>query len=374
MAGSDLPDWVERLWGELRFKELIWQETGEGFQRLFQQVMKTVSKDDFLEVRPVGRYGDLKCDGWEVQSKTCYAVYGPFTGKSPSKVRDKLLDDLRGAIRAWPEMRMWRPVHNDLAGLGASVAKALVSLREEASTSAPNVHILPPWGPTDLWWLLRQAPSEARTSVLGTHGWQLRQDRLLEFAGVLDDPVSISAGRSVIQLLDGFASEGLVDPLTANAFASALVAFLLSDDTSFEHRSSLLERRCRDDPFEAMLTSIAFCVMAVRLWESATGETVKLWAEMLIASELTIPYITQLVMSARQGTDPDEPLPGHPEDQQRVTINLGKVTALTVQLTAERRSDPLIMVLQDLLVSVQRGRPVAPLISGPTGGSAEARP
>lgn len=67
VVGLDLPDWVERLWGELRFKELVGQETGEGFQRLFHQVMKTVSGDDFLEVRPTGRYGDLKCDGWEVQ-------------------------------------------------------------------------------------------------------------------------------------------------------------------------------------------------------------------------------------------------------------------------------------------------------------------
>lgn len=370
----DLPDWVEQLWGELRFKELVGQETGEGFQRLFQQVMKIVAGDDFLEVRPAGRYGDLKCDGWEMQSGTCYAVYGPFARKSPSEVRGKLLADLHGAIREWPEMRMWRLVHNDLAGLGAPVAKAIVSLREETGTIAPNVQILPPWGPTDLWWLLRQEPVEARASVLGTHGWQLRQDRLLEFAGILDDPVSISAGRSVIQLLDGFASEGIVDPLTANAFASTLTAFLLSDDTAFEHRSSLLERRCRDDPFEAMLTSIVFCVMAIRLWEAVTGEAVKLWAEMLVAIELTIPYITQLVMSAQQFIDPDEPLPGHPEHQQKVTMNLGKVTALTIQLTAEGRSDPLVVVLQDLLISVQRERLGPPLTAGPTAGSVEARP
>jgi hypothetical protein len=365
----DLPDWVEELWGELRFKEMVERETGEGYQRLFQQVMRAVLKDDFLEVRSAGRYGDLKCDGWEMQSSTCYAVYGPFTRKSPSEVRGKLLTDLRGAIKAWPEMCRWRPVHNDLAGLSAPVAKAMVSLREEASTSAPDLQILPPWGPLDLWWLLRQAPAETRTSVLGTHGWQLRQDRLLEFVGILDDPVSISAGRSVVQLLDGFASQGIVDPLAAHSFASTLASFLLSDESGFEQRSILLERCCRDNPFETMLTSVVFCVMAVKLWEEATRETASSWAEMMAATEITIPYIIHIVISARSGIDLASPLPGRPEDQQKVTMNLGEVTAMTIELVAKCRPEPIIVVLQDLFINVQRERPSSPLAADPADGS-----
>ncbi len=350
----NLPDWVEQLWGELRFRELVAQQTGEGYQRLFQQVMKVADGDDFLDVRPIGRHGDFRCDGWGMHSATCYAVYGPFTRKSPDQVRRKLTRDLRGAIGAWPEMRAWRLVHNDHAGLNALVASALVSLREQISTDAPHVVVLPPWGPRDLWWLLRQAPSAARATVLGTHGWQLNQDRLREFASVEGDPVSVSAGRSVAQLLDGFAAGGVVDPLAATAFAGALAMFLLGDEATFKKHASLLEQRCEDDPFEAMLTAVTFCVKALQLWEAATGDKPQLWAEMLNHSDLTIPYVTQIVLSARHGVESDDSLPGHPRDQQKVTMNLGQVTAMTLQLTADHRPDPLVSVFQDLLISVQR--------------------
>lgn len=353
----DLPEWVDQLWGELRFRELAGQETGEGFQRLFQQVMKAVDGDDFLDVRPIGKRGDFKCDGWGMQSGTCYAVYGPFTRKSPDQVRRKLARDLHGAAQAWPEMRAWRFVHNDVAGLSALVAAALVSLRDEIRTNAPHVTILPPWGPKDLWWLLRQAPADARTSVLGTHGWQLNQTRLQDFSGVDGDPVSVSAGRSVAQLLDGFATGGVVDPLSATAFAGALTMFLLGDEATFEKQSTLLEQHCHNDPFESMLTSISFCVKALQLWEAATGEKPELWVDMLTSPGLTIPYITQIVMSARYGTRTDVSLPGHQDDQQKVTMNLGQVTAMTLQLTADHRPDPLVSVLQDLLISVQREPP-----------------
>ncbi|WP_322749370.1 MULTISPECIES: hypothetical protein [unclassified Frankia] len=140
----DLPDWVEQLWGELRFKELVGQESGEGFQRLFQQVMKAVDGDDFAEVRPVGKHGDFKCDGWGMESWTCYAVYGPFTRKTPAQVRLKFARDLHGATRSWPNMRAWRLVHNDVAGLSALVVAALASLREEVDMNARQVRILPP--------------------------------------------------------------------------------------------------------------------------------------------------------------------------------------------------------------------------------------
>jgi hypothetical protein len=349
----ELPQWIEQLWGELRFKELVGHENGLGFQRLFQQVMKAVDGDDFLEIRPVGKHGDFKCDGWGMQSRTCYAVYGPFTRQSLASVRRKLANDFHGAVSAWPDMRAWRLVHNDIAGLGAVVAAALVSLHEEASTKASHITILPPWGPNDLSWLLWRAPAEARVSILGTHGWRVTADRQAEFSGVNDDPVSISAGRSVAQLLDSFAGGGIVDPLPATAFAGTLAAFLLGNGTAFEKWSSLLEQRCRDDPFETMLSSIVFCVKAIRLWEAATGDAVQLLVEMWLASDITISYVTEIVMSALHGTE-DCSLPGHPDDQQKVTMNLGQLIALTLGWTADHRSDPLVVVLQDLLISVQR--------------------
>jgi hypothetical protein len=62
VASMELPAWVEELWIELRFKQLVLQEPDIGYQRLFQRVMKAVDGDDFVDVRPAGRGGDLKCD------------------------------------------------------------------------------------------------------------------------------------------------------------------------------------------------------------------------------------------------------------------------------------------------------------------------
>ncbi|MEV7042869.1 hypothetical protein [Amycolatopsis sp. NPDC051061] len=357
----DLPDWVEDLWAELRFRELLGQASGEGFQRLVHQIMKAVDGDDFMDVRPVGKHGDFTCDGWGMQSRTCYAIYGPFKRKSPGQVRHKIEGDLFDAVQSWPEMQSWRLVHNDLAGLNALVAAALVSVREEVRTKAPHLEVLPPWGPRELWWLLRQAPAEARRSILGTHGWRLSQDRGERFVGAGADPVSVSAVRSVTQLLDGFAAGGVVEPLAACTFVGAVAMFLLGDEATFRTQSSLLEQRCHGDPFETMLTSVVFCVKAVQLWEAATGDTPQLWADMLVASTLTIPYVIQIVLSARLGTEAEVPLPGHPEDQQKVIMSLGQVTAMTLQLTADHRADPLVSILQDLLIGVQRERPGPPM-------------
>lgn len=353
----DLPGWVEVLWGELRFRELAERESGEGFQRLFQQVMRAVDGDDFLQVRPVGRHGDFKCDGWGMRSRTCYAVYGPFTRQNREQVRRKIAGDLHGAVRAWPEMREWRLVHNDLAGLSALVAAALVSLREDMDAAAPHITILPPWGPQDLWSLLRQAPAAARAAVLGTHGWRPDPDRLADFVGVSDDPVSVSAARSVAQLVDGFAAGGVVDPLAAKAFAGVLAMFLLGDEVTFKIQATMLEQRCQADPFETMLASVVFCVKAVQLWEATTGEDLRLWSDMLTASGLTVPHVTQIVTSAALGTEAGGLLPGHPDDQRKVTMNLGQVTAATLHLTADYRSGPLVSVLRDLLISVQQESP-----------------
>lgn len=348
----DLPEWVDELWSELRFAELAARESGEGFQRLFQRVMKAVDGESFLDVRPAGKYGDFKCDGWDTSSQTCYAVYGPFTRKTPGEVREKIESDLHGALRAWPEMRNWRFVHNDQAGLSALVAAALVSLRDDTDPAARHVRLLPPWGPKDLWWLLRQAPAGARASLLGTQPWSLNRRQLDSFANASEDPVSVSAGRSVAQLIHGFADGGLVAPLAGTAFAGTLAMFLLGDETAFRGEAALLEQRCRQDPFETMLTAVMFCVLAVQMWAEATGRPPEEWAA--VATEMTVPYITQIVLSAMAETEPENLLPGHPEDQWKVAVNLGPVTAMTLRQAAMHVPHPLICVLQDLIIRVQR--------------------
>lgn len=353
----ELPAWIEDLWGELRFQQLVMAETGAAYQRLFQQVMKAVDGDDFVDVRPAGKHGDLKCDGWGSASRTCYAVYAPFTRKSLAEVHRKVADDFHGAMQAWPDIRAWRFVHNDLFGLEAPVAAAVEALRSETRTVTPGVDVLPPWGPKDLWWLLRRAPITARSAILGAPSWQVSSEWSDVLAGLSNDPVQIAAGRSVAQLLDNFPPGGVCDPLAATALAGGLAAFLLGDQASFEARLRLLEQRSKSDGFEAMLTAVVFCVRAVTVWEAATGLPAEALTKSWIALGEADDYVGQILLAARHRVDPVEPLPGHLEDQQHLTMILGRLTATTLRLTAAERRYPLVLVLQDLLVSVQREPP-----------------
>jgi hypothetical protein len=107
-------------------------------------------------------------------------------------------------------------------------------------------------------------------------------------------------------------------------------------------------------PFETMLTSVVFGVTAVQLWETVAGRQTGLLQDSWIAGGLTIPYVADIVMAARFGKIDHDPLPGHPEDQRKVTTNLGKVTAITLQLAADGQPIPLASVVQDLLIGVQR--------------------
>jgi hypothetical protein len=300
----ELPAWVEELWIELRFKQLVLQEPDIGYQRLFQRVMKAVDGDDFVDVRPAGRGGDLKCDGWSTSASTCYAVYAPYTWKSLATVRHKVEDDFRGALAAWPTMRGWRLVHNDMHGLHAPVAAALEDLRAEASRSMSEVQILPPWGPNELCWLLRQAPRSAQWAILGAPAWHASR---LPLGDLTDYPVQVAAGRSVAQLIDNFPPGGVCEPIAATSLASALAAFLLGDQAMFEARVSVLAQRCEDEPFEPMLTAVVFCAKAIDQWESASKCPARLLTDSWIATGQANEYVIDLVLAAREGVDP----PGH---------------------------------------------------------------
>jgi hypothetical protein len=260
-------------------------------------------------------------------------VYAPYTWKSLATVRHKVEDDFRGALAAWPTMRGWRLVHNDMHGLHAPVAAALEDLRAEASRSMSEVQILPPWGPNELCWLLRQAPRSAQWAILGAPAWHASR---LPLGDLTDDPVQVAAGRSVAQLIDNFPPGGVCEPIAATSLASALAAFLLGDQAMFEARVSMLAQRCEDEPFEPMLTAVVFCAKAIDQWESASKCPARLLTDGWIATGQANEYVIDLVLAAREGVDPPAALPGHRADQQHLTTIFGRLTAATLRLVAEQ--------------------------------------
>ena len=68
---------------------------------------------DFVRVRPWGRMGDQKNDGYIQSTRQLFAVYGPRSPTS-AEVRAKVTSDFEGALPHWEEwFNEFIFVHND---------------------------------------------------------------------------------------------------------------------------------------------------------------------------------------------------------------------------------------------------------------------
>ncbi len=72
-------DWEwQRLKAESELKDL----DGDAFETRFQEVAKLLWKEDFIPTIPMGRRGDLKCDGFRTSTGTVYQCFGPRYGQT----------------------------------------------------------------------------------------------------------------------------------------------------------------------------------------------------------------------------------------------------------------------------------------------------
>ncbi len=83
------------------FKLRIHESNGNAFEDLFCDVMRASNKD-FKKVKPQGRIGDRKNDGFIQSEGKYYQVYAPQspTG-NPTSATSKLEGDLDGLIAYW---------------------------------------------------------------------------------------------------------------------------------------------------------------------------------------------------------------------------------------------------------------------------------
>ena len=113
----------------LRFRWFTY--TGTAFHDLFADCMENAWPQDFQKVKPYGRYGDLKCDGYLRSRKCVFQCYAPTLMKE-REVISKIKTDLKGAVDHWQgRMTQWCFVHSDDAGLTAHVVQALDDARNE---------------------------------------------------------------------------------------------------------------------------------------------------------------------------------------------------------------------------------------------------
>ena len=117
---------------------------------------------DFIRVRPWGRSGDRKNDGYLKSRRTLFQVYAPNEMKASSALK-KIDEDFNGALPYWKQyFDTWIFVHNVREGLSPEIAKKLLELDHEHK----NISVKP-WSFEDLRLLLFELSEEDIAALLG---------------------------------------------------------------------------------------------------------------------------------------------------------------------------------------------------------------
>lgn len=130
-------DDLQRHFYRLHFKTAFLERKGAAFEDLFSRIMAHAHPGDFEPVRPYGKLGDLKCDGYRASDKTVFQCYGPST-PTLDKLLAKMKRDFEGAVEHWGRrMERWSLVHNWDGGLPAPATQLLADYRQ----SHPNLEL-----------------------------------------------------------------------------------------------------------------------------------------------------------------------------------------------------------------------------------------
>lgn len=123
-------DDLQRHFYRLHFRNAFLERKGAAFEELFSRIMAHAHPGDFEIVRPYGKLGDLKCDGYRASDKTVFQCYGPST-PTLDKLLAKIKRDFEGAVKHWGGlMERWFLVHNIDGGLPAPATLLLAGFRE----------------------------------------------------------------------------------------------------------------------------------------------------------------------------------------------------------------------------------------------------
>ncbi len=153
------------------FEFVAHMKWGWEFQHLFERLMMR-TEPGFIPVRPQGRLGDWKCDGYSHRTSRFFQVYAPRFTKSKVAVQ-KAEEDLVYVLENWPEdtapLREWIFVygHHDV----------YPALRTEILKIAQNRGIkIIEWNLQDIWNKFLELSRDSRLAVLQMPGEWLTDD------------------------------------------------------------------------------------------------------------------------------------------------------------------------------------------------------
>ena len=129
-------DTLRSRWYDREFRIRFLERKGQAFQDFFCDIMGKRYPRDFERVRPHGRYGDEKCDGYLRSQGIVFAVHAPQYWERQGTLEralKKVAQDFHGAVEKWSTegLRRWVYVHNCLSGLPVPVLRLLTEVGRE---------------------------------------------------------------------------------------------------------------------------------------------------------------------------------------------------------------------------------------------------
>lgn len=136
------------------------ERKGAAFQTFFEAIMAK-HIPSFMAVKPHGREGDWKNDGWIASTGTIFQVYSPDSTDA-KKILDKINEDFHGVLMKWAgKIKEWIFVYAEQQALPPMV----VSRIEELRAAHPDVTIHT-WSREHLWRIVRDLPCADRNALL----------------------------------------------------------------------------------------------------------------------------------------------------------------------------------------------------------------
>ena len=126
----------------LEIRSKILQSDGQKFEDLFVSIMECYDKG-FKPVKPQGRIGDKKNDGFISNNNEYFQVYGPEDiGNSIDYAIAKIKEDSEGLVNNWPKVEIVNYVVNDkYKGVYPTVFEKINKLKEAVNEISNDLKI-----------------------------------------------------------------------------------------------------------------------------------------------------------------------------------------------------------------------------------------
>lgn len=125
---SVLLDSAWKQWYQDRHTTEFNMRSGEYFESYISKALK-LRYSDYINPKPMGRFGDEGCDGLANGGNTLFACYGQrATSNQDNKTQAKIKHDYYRALQCWPEITEWIFVTN--ASVGPESVRLITDLQK----------------------------------------------------------------------------------------------------------------------------------------------------------------------------------------------------------------------------------------------------